>query len=459
MRLFGLTIARTSTLTPVSSGRGSGGWYPIVREPYTGAWQRNEELRWDAALSYFAVFACTTLIASDIGKLRLRLVAEDDDGIWSETTSPAFSPVLRRPNRYQNIIKFIEQWIVSKLVHGNTYVLKERDDRGVVRALYILDPTRVTPLVAPDGSVYYQLSRDDLSGVPETSVAVPASEIIHDLMVALFHRLIGVSPIFACAVAAQQGLAIQQNSTAFFANGSSPGGVILVPGDITQEQADRIYANWVTKYTGSNAGKVAILSGNMKYEAQTVNAVDAQLIDQLKWTAETVCSCYHVPPFMIGVGPYPPYANSEPLLQLYYSQCLQTQIICIEKCLDEGLELPTPYGTEFDPDDLIWLDTATKTKAAGEGISSGALSPDEARKKYYGLPPVPGGQTPYLQQQYFSLAALAERDAEQPFAKPAPPPAATQTNDEDEEKDEEKDLLASVAVALLKKDWSQVGAA
>ena len=80
------------------------------------------------------------------------------------------------------------------------------------------------------------------------------------------------------------------------------------------------------------------------------------------------------------------------------------------------------YGTEFDIDALIWMDTATKTKAAHDAIAAGALSPNEARFKYFGLGPVPGGETPYLQQQMFSLAALAERDAAQPFAKPAPPP-------------------------------------
>jgi hypothetical protein len=48
------------------------------------------------------------------------------------------------------------------------------------------------------------------------------------------------------------------------------------------------------------------------------------------------------------------------------------------------------------------------------------MSPDEARKKYFGLGKVDGGDTPYMQQQMFSLRALAERDADQPFAKAAP---------------------------------------
>ena len=58
-------------------------------------------------------------------------------------TNPAYSPVLRKPNRYQTTVKFVEQWITSKLTAGNTYVLKQRDERGVVAALYVLDPAKV----------------------------------------------------------------------------------------------------------------------------------------------------------------------------------------------------------------------------------------------------------------------------------------------------------------------------
>jgi HK97 family phage portal protein len=279
----------------------------------------------------------------------------------------------------------------------------------------------VTPLIATDGSIYYQLSRDDLNGVGE--VTVPASEIIHDLMVALFHPLVGVTPLYACGTSAQQGLTIQSSSNLFFATGSRPGGTLIAPGAISDENAARLKAYWETNFSGQNVGKVAVLGDGLKYEAMTISAVDAQLIDQLKWTAETICSAYHVPPYMVQIGPPPPYANVEPLVQQYYSQCLQSLITALEVSLDEGLELITPYGTEFDIDDLIWMDTATRTKAAHEAISAGALSPNEARKKYFAVGPVPGGESPYLQQQYYSLEALAARDAGPPSGPAAPPPA------------------------------------
>ena len=424
MQLFGWTISFRRTkaaslpLAPLSSG---GGWWSLVRDPVPGAWQSNAEIRADDVLTYSAVFACVTLIASDIAKLNLRLVERDHFGIWTETSSAAFSPVLRKPNRYQTRIKFVEQWLVSKLIHGNTYVLKERDQRGVVKALYVLDPTRVTPLVAPDGSIYYQLRRDNLTGLQADSITVPASEIIHDAMVALYHPLIGVSPIYACGQAALQGLSIQNNSKAFFTNGSNPGGVLTAPGAISNETAARLAATWKANYSGPNAGNVAVLGDGLKYEKMATNAVDAQLIEQLNWTAVNVCNCYHVQPYMIGIGPPPPYANVEPLLQRSYAQPIQPLLESFELCLDEGLELPPTYGTEFDIDDLLRMDTLSKTKAAADAIGSGGMSPNEARYRYLNLGPVPGGDTPYLQQRYYALSALARRDQE-----PIPPPAPEQ---------------------------------
>jgi len=427
MRLFGYEFSARRIpggMRPPTGGS-SGGWTTVVRESFPGAWQQNVEVSAETVLAYWAVYACTTLISGDVGKLRLRLVEQDDDGIWQETTSPAFSPVLRKPNRYQTFNKFAEQWVASKLTYGNTYVLKERDNRGLVTSMYVLDPRTVWPFVSPDGSVFYQCGRYDLAGTAAIQLTdtptVPASEIIHDLMVPLWHPLVGVTPIYACGMPAVQGLRIQDNATALFSNYSQPGGFLTAPGAISDDTAKRLRDQWIANYGGANVGRIAVGGDGLKYESFTMNPVDAQLIEQLKWTEEPICGCYHVPVFLINSSKTPPYGNSEILMQQYWSQCIQTLVVNFETALEAGLELPAPYGVEFDIDDLIWMDTATKTKAAHDSIAAGALSPDEARKKYYGLGPVPGGDSPYMQQQYFSLAALAARDVADPFAKPPAP--------------------------------------
>jgi HK97 family phage portal protein len=431
LRMFGRQIELSTKglqLNPLST---QGGWWPLVSEPFTGSWQRNVEISAGSALSYFAVYACYRLITTDIGKLCLRLVEQDRHGVWTETESPAFSPVLRKPNSYQTINKYVEQYIGSKLLHGNAYVLKARDQRGVVNGLFVLDPTRVTPLVTPDGAVYYRLRRDDLSGVQD-EVIVPAREIIHDTMVAPYHPLIGVSPLYACGTAAVQGLSIQANSEKFFTNGSQPAAILTAPQGITNVQAEAIQSRWQTQFSGNNYGKIAVLGGELKFNQLAMNAVDSQLVEQLRMTAEQVCSAFGVPPYLVDIGPAPPY-TWESLILKYHSQCIQSLTTNFEKSHDEGLGLGEKIdgrqlGVEFDIDDLIWMDTATRVASAKTAIEGGGMSPDEARWKFHALGPTPGGKSVLAQQQNYSLAALAERDANDPFAKaPALPPMPTVT--------------------------------
>jgi HK97 family phage portal protein len=419
---FGFEITRRKHYVP-----NGGSWYPVVREPFTGAWQQNREIRPESVLAHHAVYACITLISSDIGKLSPKLVSKSGDGIWEETTSPAFSPVLRKPNRYQNHIQFKEWWVTSKLVHGNAYALKGRDERGVVTALYLLDPSRVKVLVAPTGDVFYQLGDDNLAAVDD-NLSVPAREIIHDRINCLFHPLVGTSPIFASGQAALMGLSIGRNASAFFDGGSNPSGLLLAPGSVTKEKAEEMSERWNANYTGAKSGRVAVLGDGLTFEPLRMTAVDAQMIEHLKWTAETVCSTFHVPPFKIGIGTMPTYQNGEILNQIYYSDCLQSHIEQMELALDEGLGLTEPkggttYGVELDLDALLRMDTATHVKTLGEGVLAAIYTPNEARRRM-DLPPKKGGDTPYLQQQNFSLAALDERDRNSPFAKPTPAPLA-----------------------------------
>jgi HK97 family phage portal protein len=425
MKLFGLPIpftgARQKALSAVPSGRG--GWYPIIREPFTGAWQRNLEIRNDDASAFHADFACKTLIARDIGKLRIKLSEKDSNDIWSETTNPAFSPVLRRPNDYQTRNQFYESWMLSKLSRGKTYALKVRDDRNVVTGLHVLDPTRVQPLVSDDGAVYYRLNSDNLAGVDD--ITVPAREIIHDRMNCLFHPLVGTPPVFASGLASMLGLNAQRTSALLFENASQPGGMLIYPGAIDEVEEQRVKEQFEQRFSQANLGRVAILSAGAKYEKVAMTNVEGQMVESLKWSAEVVCSVYHVPPYKVGVGALPTYNNVQALNVEYYSQALQSHIEEIEELLDDGLGLggwAGSLGTEFDTDNLLRMDSVTQVTAIKDAVGAGVMSPNEGRGKL-DLKPVDGGESPYLQQQNYSLAALAKRDAQDdPFA-PATPPA------------------------------------
>lgn len=402
------------------------GW---VRESFAGAWQQGVTVDPLGSITSFgAVYACITRIASDIAKLEPKLLQLDaEQGIWALASSLSpFWQVLRKPNPYQNRIQFFTSWIVSKLMYGNAYALKVRDGRGVVVALFILDPRRVTPMVAPNGDVFYSLGGDDLSRIPAGQV-VPAAEMIHDRAATLWHPLVGVSPLYGCGLSATQGLRIQSNSAKFFENMSRPSGMLTSDGTISDETAARLKREWEQNYSGQNIGRLAVGGDGLKYLPMTIPAETAQLIQQLGWTVEDVARCFRVPLYKINAGPMPTAGNVEALELQYYSGCLQELIESIEINLTEGLKPGADMAVEFDLEGLLRMDAGAKMDMLTKGVGGAILKPDEARARM-NLPRVAGGNAVYLQQQNFSLEALARRDArEDPFAKDggAKPPAPT----------------------------------
>jgi len=425
MRLFGLEITRTKapvSATVVPEGAmGSGvssrryGFLGAIGESFAGAWQRNLVLDRPAAMLAFSpVFACVRLISGDIAKLRIKLV-EQKNGIWTETSNPAYSPVLRKPNHYQTRIQFLSSWVISKLIHGNTFVIKERDGRGVVIGLSVLEPTLVKVLVAENGEVFYELNTDKLSGIPEKSITVPASEIIHDRGECLFHPLIGISPLYAGAMSATQGNRIQGNSAKFFENMSRPSGMITTAETIPDETAERIKKDFEANFSGRNIGRLLVMGDGLKYDAMSQPAQQSQLIEQLEWTVADVARCFLVPLHKIGAGQDVKFSNMGEMNQDYYSQTLQLLIESIELLLDEGLGLTAGGGTqtlgiELDLEGLLRMDPVTRAARNEKAVKGGYWSPDEARATdNLAALPDGAGAVPYMQQQNYPLTVLAQQ--------------------------------------------------
>jgi len=416
-----LTAIRTRVTALLNVATSPGGWSPIVREPYPGAWQLNDPLPTENALANPSVFGVVSRIAQDIAKIAPPLLLEQDgNGFWFETTNSAYTPVLRRPNRYQTAQQFTEQWILSKLLYGNTYALNERDDRGVVHAQYLLDPLRVKPLVAPDGSVYYELQPNDLAGLStaDEPIVVSAREIAHDRWNCLYHPLVGISPLYSLGGAVMQAQAIQASSTTFFAKGGRPAGMLVAPTKLDPASADRIKATLANFKTG----EIMLADQGMTYHDIGGSAVDSELIAQLGWTEEKICEVFGMPISILNSSKQPPYANAEASQLQYKSQCLEPHLASLAAVQGDALALPLYLKLEFDDTLLIWMDTATRTMAAKTAIAAG-MSVNEVRDIYYGLGPVPGGDLPYLQQQYYPVSELADRTARAPVPA-APPPAA-----------------------------------
>lgn len=453
MKLFGLEITRAKATPTGSVADSPRAWFNLLRESWGGAWQGDVEVQQPKdILTFSPVFACVTGIANDLAKLYPRIVEEDADGICRPVAATVpQTAVLRRPNHYQTRVDFVAHWALSKLLWGNTYALKQRDARGIVVALYILDPKRVTPLVTDAGDIYYDIAADNISRLRE-KIVVPAREVIHDRWNTLWHPLVGVSPIYACGMTATLGNTIQSQSAVFFANASAPSGMLTAPGKIGEETANRLKRTFEEGFAGKNVGRLFVGGDDLKFSPLGIPANDAQLAEQLKWTVEDVARAFHYPLYKLG-GAVPTGASVEALNLTYYSETLQPLIEQLEAALEEGLGLSPPRYVELDLDGLMRMDTKSKAEAEEKLVGAGIKAPNEARAGF-NLPPVSGGESPLMQQQNYSLEALAKRDArDDPFASDAPKPAAPAgppaNDDEIDDAAQARETLAEIVKEAL----------
>src|SRR5690554_3335321 len=421
MRIFGFNITRKAA-QPVTDWRR--GWR-VIHEPYTGAWQKNDELKRGDLTCYPALYACLNRITQDIGKLPFALKHRGSNGIWSESDNSAWTPVLTKPNGYQTAQQFRESWILSKLTDGNAFILKQRDQSNKVRALYVLDLCRVTPMVSEGGRVFYRLNYssannllpDDYGG---EQITIPASEIIHDRMNPFHHQLIGVPPLCAAAIAAGKNIRILRNSSAFFENAANPGGVVAGPAGLSEEEADKLQEFFNSNFTGERSGKIAVIGADLKFTPFSFKAADSQLVEQMRYSDEQICQPFGIPPFKIGIGSIPAGMTVDAINLLYMEDALHGHIIAMETLLTEGLDVG-PYKVAMPEIELMRMDRQGKANYHGTLRDKGIEAVNESRF-HFDYSPLDGGDTIYMQQQDFPLDQVRHNKIE--GSEPEPPPPA-----------------------------------
>lgn len=424
MKILGLEIRRAEKqLHAVSDWRD--GWRRIL-EPFTGAWQQNVEEKRGSLLCYPTLYACMSYLNQDIGKCPFQLVNKGSNGIFTEVENPAYSPVLRKPNHYQTAQFFREAWILSKLEQGNTYVLKQRDDRGVVVKLYVLDPHRVQPMVSDSGDVFYQINyptADNLlpANYPGEQLILPAREIIHDRMNCFHHQLIGVPPVCAAHWPAVKNLKILKSSAEFFANSAQPGGILTAPAGMTEEDAKAVQAYWQTNYSGTNSGRVAVIGADMKFTSFAMKSADSQLVEQMRYSDEQICQPFKIKPYKVGIGNPPGGWKSDDVNVEYHSDAVSPLIEAMENLLDEGLGISRPLSVWVDTEPLWRMDEGKLADVQSKLVQGMIRKPDEARLKFND-PPTDGGDTLWGQHQDYPLGMLAKRTDLNPVAPITPEP-------------------------------------
>ncbi len=360
------------------------------------------------SLTFPAVYSSIDIISSDIARLPMRHW-KDDGERRQEVRDSWPCRTLDKPNEYQTGFDLMKQLIASQLYRGNGYLFPIRNRRNQIDELHCLFPDYVWIYRTGTTEYFYNVSAQPLADI-ESAVMVPPRDMFHHRMLTINDPLWGITPMVAAAISSSAGLAILRSSEKFFNRMARPSGVLSTDKSLARQKAEEMKERWQRIYAGEEgAGDVAVLEEGLQWKPLTMTAVDAQLIDQLRYSVEDVARVYRVPLFMLGDLTKVNYNSSEQLTRIYWAGCLSAHMQSLEWRISQffGMDGRTEY-LEFDLDALFKAEEQARIETLSRSVQGGLRSNNEARR-VLGLNPVAGGDTVFMQQQMVPVAQLAGR--------------------------------------------------
>ena len=92
-------------------------------------------------------------------------------------------------------------------------------------------------------------------------------ELLHIPLFKLPGSFYGLGPVEAARITIGAVMAADTYAASYFGNAANPGGIIEVPGELTEEQASNIGRDWNITHSGPyRAGKIGVLTGGAAFK-------------------------------------------------------------------------------------------------------------------------------------------------------------------------------------------------
>ncbi len=402
--------------------RGVSDWYALLESTEGAAL---ESVGTDQALRVSAVQACVRVLSDALAGLPLHLYRHVEGGkkfgkkVGKERADDLpVARALRAPSGRMSAYDLRRVLAVNRLLQGNGYGWLIYDASGRLLEIQPVEAWRVQVFRTDNGLLYRWHD--------ETMMAheVTSPRMLH------FRGLSGNGLVGFGVIGAlmqdQAALAysMQKSARQFIANGSRLSGVLTVREQLKKDAIDKLRAAWNAVYGGSaNAGKTAVLDAGAEYKAISVSPVEAQFLEQRKFSVEDIARCFGVPPHLIGVTGQSSYGSAEQNALEFVQYTLLPLAKSFEATLNATLLTEgerEKFFFEHSLDGLLRGDAKSRNEAYAIGVQNGWLSRNEVRG-LENLNPV-DGLDEYLAPLNMTTAPALAAEAENVLNPPEPTP-------------------------------------
>lgn len=344
----------------------------------------------DKALTLSSYFAAIRAISEDVAKLPLLLYRHmQPRGRERAVDHPLYRLLHDSPNDDMGAMTFRETLTMHAVGWGNGFAEIVRDKKsGRVRALWPLNPTQVTVERDDAKRLIYKV-RPSIG----EEVMLRADQVLH-LHGLGFNGLVGYSVAHLARESIGAALAAQASGAALFANGSRPGGVLEIAGELKPEAHEHLRKSWQEVHGGTaNAHRTAILEYGLTYKSIALPHKDSQWIESRQFDVSELARWLRLPPHKIGHLADATFSNIESQSREYVCDTLQPWLVRWEQEIARKLiPVRSKMFVEHLVDGLLRADTEKRFEAYGKAIRDGWMSRNEVRERE-NLNPSPGLDT------------------------------------------------------------------
>lgn len=360
----------------------------------------------ETALQLSAVWSCVRLIAEALASLPINVYRVEKDGSeiidHDHELAKLFSGKI---NKWQTKQEYFETIIYQMVMQGNDYSVIQRNKKEEIISLVPLMTAQMELELEESGGIIYKYT--EAAGIR----AYSSKTIWHNKLFG--NGVIGLSPIAYARNSIAVGQAAEQATTKIYKNGGKPSGLLMIDRLLTAEQRQKIKDNFSEMAEG-NAERLFVLEADMKYEQVSLSPQDIELLQSRRFQIEDICRFFGVPSILVNDN----HENTawgtgiSEIIQGFYKFGLRPYAKRYESSIEKRLLKPEErkkYKVRFDFNDLLEPSRSDRNKSNKEGITGGFYTPNEVRKSE-GLPPLPGGDNLYLQQQMTPIDQLENID-------------------------------------------------
>lgn len=342
-----------------------------------------------SAMRLSAVYRCADLISNTVALMDLQLIKDVNGYKLPDKNHPIYFVFSKQPNSYMTRFTLIKSMVLSMLLKGNAYCYINRDKRGNVESLSLLDASQVDVKV------------DEIKGTVSYSCrgrGLDYENVIH-LKNISYDGLTGISTIQSAGLTLETSTSAEQHANRFFKEGANLQGIVTTQAKMSPQQTEEFKQSWRAAYGDGKTGGMAFISGGVDVKPISISPTDAQLLETRQFNVIEICRFFGVSPIMAFDLTKAGYNNAETSSLAFLQETIQPILEKIELELWKTVLKPSEkavYDFKFNVDDFMKVDKTTTASYYSQLFNMGVMTTNEVRAKL-GMPEVENGDKVFIQ--------------------------------------------------------------